>query len=480
MSPDIALNHSQRGWTCTFTRVFVIALSVTFVATAAAQEPPNRPNVILIFADDLGYGDLSCYGHPTIRTPHLDRMAAEGLRFTQFYSAGIACTPSRAALMTGRHAVRSGLSEESPRVLFPDSGGGLPESELTIAELLKQANYDTACVGKWHLGHLPQFLPTNQGFDRYLGLPYSNDMDRVPTSPKGLQAFLDPRSDYWNVPLMRDTKIVERPADQTTLTKRYAEEAVGFINEHKLGDKPFLLYLAHTMPHVPLFRSREFENVSRRGLYGDVVEEVDWSVGQVLDTLRETGLAENTLVWFTSDNGPWIVKGLQGGSAGLLRDGKGSTFEGGVREPGIAWWPGTVKPGVTTELGSTLDILPTACAMAGVELPKDRKYDGYDLSSLLKNGEASPRHEMFYYRGQDVFAVRQGPWKAHFTTQIGYGGQPEKHDPPVLYNVELDPSETTNMAKDHPDIIARLTDLAEQQKKTIEKVPSQLAIKLPE
>jgi len=454
-------------------RIALVFLSVfSFVATPVLAA--STPNVVVIFADDLGYGDLACYGHPTIKTPNLDRMAAEGLRFTQFYSAAVVCTPSRAALMTGRHAIRSGLSEENPRVLYPDSIGGLPESEVTIAELLKTKGYDTACVGKWHLGHHPQFLPTNQGFDRYLGLPYSNDMDRAPTSPKGLKAFLDPKSEYWNAPLMRGTEIVERPADQSTLTKRYTEEAVGFIHEHKAGDKPFFLYLAHSMPHVPLFRSHEFENVSRRGLYGDAVEEVDWSVGQVLESLRKNGLAENTLVWFTSDNGPWIVKGLQGGSAGLLRDGKGSTFEGGVREPGIAWWPGTIKPGVTAELASTLDVLPTACALAGAPLPQDRVYDGYDLTGLLKSGGASPRNEMFYYRGQDLFAVRQGPWKAHFTTQIGYGGKPEQHDPPVLYNLEHDPSETIDVAADHPQIVARLTKLAEEEKKTVEKVPSQL------
>ena len=454
------------------TALFCCSLLVSVAITPALAA--NTPNVVVIFADDLGYGDLACYGHPTIKTPNLDRMAAEGLRFTQFYSAAVVCTPSRAALMTGRHAIRSGLSNENPRVLYPDSIGGLQESEITIAELLKTKGYETACVGKWHLGHHPQFLPTNQGFDHYFGLPYSNDMDRVPSAPKGRKAFLDPQSEYWNVPLMRNTEIVERPADQTTLTKRYTTEAVGFISEHKESDKPFFLYLAHSMPHVPLFRSPEFENVSKRGLFGDAVEEVDWSVGEVLDALRKNGLAENTLVWFTSDNGPWLIQGLQGGSAGLLRDGKGSTFEGGMREPGIAWWPGTIKPGVTAELASTLDILPTACALAGVALPKDRVYDGYDLSGLLKNGEASPRNEMYYYRGEDIFAVRQGPWKVHFTTQIGYGGKPEKHDPPVLHNIEHDPSETTDVAADHPEIVERLTKLAEEHKKTVEKVPSQL------
>lgn len=456
---------------------------VTASATAAfvaAADPPRRPNVVIILADDLGYGDLGCYGHPTIRTPNLDRMAAEGLRFTQFYSAAEVCTPSRAALLTGRLPVRSGMCSHNRRVLFPESGGGLPAGEVTLAELLKGAGYDTACVGKWHLGHLPQFLPTSHGFERYFGIPYSNDMDRVPTSPKGREAFLTPKSEYWNVPLMRDAEVVERPADQATITHRYADESIAFINEHARSDaKPFFLYFASTMPHVPLFRSGTFEGVSRRGLYGDVVEELDANVGRVLDTLRETELAKNTLVWFTSDNGPWLTQGLQGGSAGLLRDGKGSTWEGGMREPAIAWWPGTIRPAVTPELASTLDLLPTACGLAGVSPSNDRTSDGYDLSPLLLRGEHSPRKQMFYYRGPDLYAARLGPWKAHFITQPGYGtGERVEHDPPVLYNLETDPSETIDVGNAHPEVLAEIAKLVGEHRSTVEPVPSQLEIPL--
>lgn len=461
----------------------LVALLLIDARTGSASErnPPQPPNIIVIFADDLGYGDLRCYGHPSIRTPNLDRMASEGLRFTQFYSAAEVCTPSRAGLLTGRLPIRSGMCSSKRRVLFPDSGGGLPEAELTIAEALKQAGYDTACVGKWHLGHLPQFLPTNHGFDRYFGIPYSNDMDRVADAPKGRQAFLSPKSEYWNVPLMRNGEVVERPTDQTTLTKRYTEEAITFVSDYvaRRDRKPFFLYFAHSMPHIPLFRSSDFEDVSRRGLYGDVIEEIDWSVGEVLNALRETGLDKETLVWFTSDNGPWLTHGLQGGSAGLLRDGKGSTFEGGMREPGIAWWPGTIEPRDTMELGSTLDILPTACALAGVALPDDRAYDGYDLSPLLIDGKESPRKEMLYYRGDELYAVRFGPWKAHFITQTGYGGRPQKHDPPLLHNVEVDPSETTDVASEHPEVLTEIAAVVEKHRSDVEPVPSQLEIALP-
>src|SRR5688572_26584143 len=251
------------------------------LALAAGPSPAaDPPNVVVILCDDLGYGDLGCYGHPTIRTPHLDRMAAEGMKFTSFYSAAPVCTPSRAALLTGRLPVRSGMTSDTRRVLFPDSAGGLPESEVTLAEVLKEKGYATACVGKWHLGHLPQYLPTRHGFDSYFGIPYSNDMDRVPNvSPKGREAFWQPKIEYWHVPILRDGKVFERPADQHTLTKRYTDEAVKFIGANK--ERPFFLYLAHTMAHVPLFASKEFVGKSPRGLYGDVVEELDWSVGEV-------------------------------------------------------------------------------------------------------------------------------------------------------------------------------------------------------
>jgi arylsulfatase A len=438
----------------------MLCASSLFAATAkpaAAPRPAkDRPNVIIIFADDLGYGDLGCYGHPTIRTPALDRMARDGLRLTSFYVAASVCTPSRAALLTGRYPLRSGMCNDTRRVLFPDSSGGLPASEITLAALLRGLGYATACVGKWHLGHLPEFLPTRRGFDSYFGIPYSNDMDRVADSKQGKEIFSQPRPDFWNVPLMRNEKIIERPADQHTLTKRYTEEAVRFIRGNR--NRPFFLYMAHTMPHVPLFVSKDFTGKSKRGLYGDVVEELDWSVGQVLEVLRAEGLAENTLVIFTSDNGPWLIFGLQGGSAGLLRDGKGSTWEGGVRVPCIMSWPGQTPAGRTTaEIASTLDILPTVARIAGGKAPADRAIDGLDLGPLLFENAASPRDTMFFYRGTRLFAVRQGPYKAHFITQAAYGaGKMETHDPPLLYHLEHDPSEKHDVSQRHPAVIASI------------------------
>jgi arylsulfatase A-like enzyme len=441
--------------------------------SAQSADATRRPNIIAILADDLGYGDLSCYGHPTIKTPHLDQMAREGMRFTQFYSAAEVCTPSRAALLTGRLPPRSGMCSNKRRVLFPDSKGGLLASEVTIAELLQAKGYATACIGKWHLGHLPPFLPTQHGFDSYFGIPYSNDMDRVPTAPMGRAAFLDPKIEYWNVPLMRNTEVVERPAKQHTLTRRYTDEAVRFIKEHK--DQPFFLYLPHTMPHVPLFASSEADGKSARGLYGDVVEELDASVGTILQTLRDENLAERTLVFFTSDNGPWLTQGEQGGSAGLLRDGKGSTWEGGMREPALAWRPGTIPAGtISHELASTLDFLPTFAAQAGAELPTDRTLDGYDITPALAGGN-SPRQEMFYYRGFELMAVRQGAWKAHLQTQTGYGQpKPELHDPPLLFNLLVDPSENFNVAAKHPEALAEFQSLLDKHRAGMKPVPSQL------
>jgi arylsulfatase A len=459
--------------------MYRLANLLFFVCFLCASAPrcevsaADPPNFVIIFADDLGYGDLGCFGHPTIRTPNLDQMAREGMKLTQFYAAAEVCTPSRAALLTGRLPPRNGMCGKR-RVFFPDSKGGLPADEITIAELLKTKGYATACLGKWHLGHLPQYLPGQHGFDYFFGTPYVNDMDRVPTSPKGKAAYVAPKSEYWNVPLMRNTEIVERPANQNLFTRRYADEAVEFIRKHK--NQPFFLYLAHNMPHVPLFRSDEFAGKSRRGMYGDVVEELDKSVGTVLNALRDEKLAERTVVIFTSDNGPWqLVFGEQGGSPGLLRDGKGSTWEGGMREPTIVWQPGTVPAGVTSaEITSTLDLLPTFCSLAGIEPPKDRPLDGYDISETVKGGK-SPRQEMFYYRSYDLMAVRLGPWKAHFLTQTGYGQpQPEKHDPPLLFNVEVDPGESYNVADKHPQVLAEIQSLVEKHLAGMKPAPSQI------
>jgi arylsulfatase A len=435
-------------------RLLLACIVLTLVPLAAGAAAGQKPNIVIIFTDDLGYGDLGCYGSPVIATPRLDRMAAEGLRFTDFYSASEVCTPSRAALLTGRYPLRSGMSHRR-RVLFPDSTGGLPPGEITIAEALKPQGYATAHIGKWHLGIHEGSRPQDQGFDYTYGIPYSNDMDPRPGLPRGSSGSPNPPEDGWNVPLIRNGEIIERPADQTTLTRRYTEEAVKFIREKKRT--PFFLYFAHTFPHVPMFASPAFKGRSRAGIYGDSVEEIDWSVGQVLDALRAEGIAENTLVVFTSDNGPWLTMGDQGGSAGLLRDGKGSTWEGGMRVPGIAWWPGRIKPGISHDLAHTMDLFVTSLTLAGAPVPRDRPIDGIDLSAHLFRQQALPERPFFYYRGDRLFACRLGEWKAHFLTQTGYGQpQPETHEPPLLYHLGRDPSEKRNVAEQHPQVLAKI------------------------
>ncbi|MGZ4962227.1 MAG: sulfatase family protein [Limisphaerales bacterium] len=447
-------------------KLFALALLlITFVAHAAKQ-----PNIIIILADDLGYGDLSCYGHPTIRTPNLDRMAAEGMRFTDFYVAATVCTPSRAALITGRLPIRSGMAGgPQKRVIMRDSKRGLPDTEITIAQALKTQGYATQCVGKWHLGHEPQYLPCHRGFDHWFGLRYSNDMEPNEDIPKGGRASmsLPPKQEWWNPTLFRDDKILEQPTQLNQLTRRYTEEAIKFIKSSE--KKPFFLYFAHTYPHVPLFASEKFSGKSQRGLYGDVVEELDWSVGQILETLRKEKLADNTFVFFTSDNGPWLIKNLAGGSAGPLRDGKGSSYEGGMREPGIAWWPKHVKPGIVThELASSLDLFPTIMKVTGTAMPTDRPYDGFDMSGFLFSNGTNQRKVMFYYNGNELYAVRKGPFKAHFITWPGYAKErPVKHETPVLYNVEEDPGEKFDIAAQHPDIIADLNAEAEKHRANV-------------
>ncbi len=439
--------------------IVAIGLLGHVAATTAAADTATSPNFVVIFADDLGYGDLGCYGHPTIHTPHLDRMAAEGQKWTSFYSAAPVCTPSRAALLTGRLPIRSGMCDDSRRVLFPDSAGGLPPEEITLAEALKPLGYATASIGKWHLGHLPQYLPTSQGFDSYFGIPYSNDMDRLAQSPRGREAFLNPKFEYWNVPLMQDEEVVERPADQNTITRRYTEAAIRFIKANK--DQPFYCYLAHNLPHVPLFASEEALGRSARGLYGDVVEEIDAGVGRILDTLDDLNLAERTLVVFTSDNGPWLVFNEHGGSAGLLRGGKGSTWDGGMREPALFRWPGKIRPGTVQEMGSTMDVFTTCIKLAGGEVPADRVIDGVDLSPALLGTGPSPRKTMFFYRGTKLYAVRHGQFKAHFFTKGAYGGPKEQaHDPPVLYHLGHDPSEKFDVAAGHPEVITEIRQIA--------------------
>ena len=443
------------------TRFAPSPLLILTLSLLSCQTPSEalRPNLIVIFCDDLGYGDLGSFGHPTIRTPNLDRMAREGQKWTHFYSAASVCTPSRAALLTGRLPVRNGMMSPKSRVLFPDSPSGIPAEEVTLAEALRAEGYATACVGKWHLGHLPQYLPTKNGFDSYFGIPYSNDMDQT-RKESTRDLVKTARIEYWNVPLLRGREVVERPADQRTITKRYSEEAVRFIRENR--ERPFFLYLAHNLPHVPLFASEDFLGTSKRGLYGDVVEEIDHGVGQIMQTLTDLGIAERTLVVFTSDNGPWLPYKEQGGSAGLLRDGKGTTWEGGMREPTIFWWPGRLDSGVVMEMGSTLDLFSTFCEIAGAEVPSDRIMDSYDLSPVLFGSGGSPRESMFFYRESKLYAVRQGEFKAHFITKPVYTGRTEvetHHDPPLLYHLGRDPGERYNVAHLYPEVIQDMEKL---------------------
>ena len=445
-----------------FFSVLLISCSDKPTSKQEQAKKQNPPNFIIIFADDLGYGDLGIYGHPTIKTPNLDRMANEGQKWTNFYAGASVCTPSRAALLTGRLPVRSGMASNKRRVLFPDSKNGLPATEITLAEQLRTVGYQTAAIGKWHLGHKEEYLPTNNGFDYYFGIPYSNDMDKIP----GLDYW-----DYWklpndsiktehfNVPLLRNTEIIERPANQHTITTRYSDEAVSYIKKNK--DKPFFVYLAHNLPHIPLFVSDKFKGKSERGLYGDVLEEIDNGVGKIIKSLEEKGLAENTIVVFTSDNGPWLPFKLNGGSAGLLRAGKGTTWEGGMREPGIFWSPGKIKPGVVSDLGSTMDLFATFSKIAGVVLPKDRILDSHDLGPTLFEQKDNTRKSILYYRGTEIYAARLGDFKAHYVTQGAYGefGEQEEHETPLLYNLSEDPGEQFDVASEHPEILQKIQNL---------------------
>ncbi len=403
----------------------------------ADAESKRPPNFVVILIDDLGYQDLGCFGASLIKTPCLDQMAAEGAKFTSFYAQTV-CSPSRAALLTGCYPNRVGF----PRVLFPQDKIGISADETLLPQVLKTRGYVTACIGKWHLGHLPPFLPTRHGFDYFYGLPYSNDME---VTKRG-----DPP-----LPLMRNEEIIEQPAVQDTLTQRYTQEATAFIREHK--DQPFFLYLPHTMVHVPLHVSDAFRGKSAQGLYGDAVQEIDWSVGEVLKTLKESGLDDNTLVLFTSDNGPWLTQHENGGAARPFRDGKGTTYEGGLREPTILRWPGRIPAGTTCpQMAATMDLLPTFATLAGAEKPKDRVIDGYDIRALLWHPDTaqSPRNTMFYYRNEELQAVREGKWKLHLALQ--------KRPDVELYDLDADIGESKNVAAEHPDIVKHLNALADQ------------------
>jgi len=431
-------------------------LSTFLMLTAFANFAPLRaaetakPNFVIIFIDDLGYADIGPFGATKQKTPHLDRMAAEGMKLTSFYAAPV-CSVSRAQVMTGCYGVRVSV----PGVYGPGGANGLHPNEFTIAERLKEKGYATQCIGKWHLGDQPEFLPTKQGFDHYFGIPYSNDMQRK-SKASGEKV----------VPLVRDEKVQELLTDeqQSRIVERYTDEALRFVRENK--DKPFFLYLPHTAVHTPIFPGEKFRGKSANGRFGDWVEEVDWSVGRILDTLRDLKLAENTLVIFTSDNGPWLVKGADGGGALPLRGGKASTWEGGVRVPTIAWWPGKIAPKSTFDAAAgTIDLLPTFVALAGGQVPAEPVIDGRDLSPvLLGKSKESQRDAHYYFSGNNLQAVRQGPWKLALVAQAeSMGTKGPKGDTetnPRLYNLDKDIGETINLASQHPELVEKLKTLA--------------------
>jgi arylsulfatase A-like enzyme len=478
--------------------VFCVVLSAMQVAAMSRAEE-RLPNVVIIFTDDQGYQDVGCFGSPDIRTPHLDQLAEEGMQFTDFYSASSVCTPSRAGLLTGRYPVRMGLANG---VLFPHTGArGLPAAEQTLPELMKERGYRTACVGKWHLGHVDSFLPTGQGFDLFYGIPYSNDMwiaPEIPAAPdvvlnagvsaeqlevmRDLSRFAFDETNKPNknlIPLMRNEEMIEFPVDQTTLTGRLTDEAIRFVES--CGAEPFLLYLAHPMPHIPLFASEAFMGRSEAGLYGDVIEELDASTGRLLAALEAAGVAEDTWVIFTSDNGPWLTTGKASGHALPLRSGKGTVFEGGMRVPCIMRWPGRIPAGsVCGEIASTLDLLPSIARELGVT-PKN-EVDGSPLQSLLLGEQREDSFAYLYYnvRGKPA-ALRVDNWKLIF--DIPAGETAERHEKqryagglsePELYNLSNDIGEKQNLYSQAPERAAAMRERADEWIRSISSGSSNL------
>ncbi|MGI9474736.1 MAG: sulfatase family protein [Rubripirellula sp.] len=435
--------------------ITLLTLMVTAPRRVTADE---RPNVVLIFCDDLGYGDLGCYGSTKNRTPNIDRLADQGVRLTDFYSSSPVCTPSRSSLMTGCYARRVGLHEDSTGhwVLIPRSRRGLNPQEVTLPETLRSAGYATACIGKWHLGDQPEHLPTAHGFDFYFGIPYSNDMQQAGRGDPPL-------------PLVKQQRVIEAPADQATLTKRYTEQAVAFIESHR--DDPFFLYLPHTFPHLPLHASDAFRGKSSNGRYGDSVEEIDWSTGRLMDCLEQCGLSDNTLVIFTSDNGS---NGRNGGSNAPLSGNKGSTMEGGMRVPMIARLPGRIPSGaVARQLATTMDILPTLCNWCDAALPND-EIDGHDITDILTaaSGTESPYEAFYYYRRRQLQAIRWGDWKWHLpleqtfprwsdTNVVGIGR------PGKLVNLRTDLKERVDLTRQQPEILKKMRALAKHATTTL-------------
>ncbi len=439
----------------------LLLLTTLAPAIARSAETPadaRRPNFVIIFTDDQGYQDLGVFGSPTIKTPNIDRMAEEGRVFTSFYVASPVCSASRAALLTGCYPARLGITKP---VFFPPDNIGLHPDEVTIADMLQTAGYATACVGKWHLGHRPPFLPTAQGFDSYFGIPYSNDMSH-PDNKRKRNISLDKAwenmadgTTAWHTPLMENEEIIELPVDQRTITRRYTDRAIEFITANK--DQPFFLYLAHSMPHIPLFVPDEAHDPEVKNAYQATIEHIDAETGRLLDAIREHGLAETTYVIYTSDNGPWLPKNHHGGSALPLSGGKGWFQEGGIRVPCVIWGPGRIPAGTRTDaLAATIDLFPTIAALAGVQPTTRGPIDGLDLSGVIKGESASPRTELLYCsatRNKDsvylpgVAGMRQGDWKI-------LGRDLDKN--PALYNLADDIGEKKNLAATHPDKLAAL------------------------
>ncbi|MEM7374779.1 MAG: sulfatase [Bacteroidota bacterium] len=438
---------------------FVLALLCSCQTEEQDQKAETPPNIILIFCDDLGYGDLGVYGSTKHRTPNIDQMAAEGLRLTDFYVTSSVCTPSRSSLMTGCYPRRVNMHQnarppagtEGWMVLFPVAQRGLHPDEISLAEVLKQKEYKTACIGKWHMGDQPQFLPTRQGFDSYFGIPYSNDMgtEQFPINPP--------------LPLMRNESVIEAPAEQSTLTKRYTEEAIRFIQENQAH--PFFLYLPHTFPHDPLFASEDFLGKSQNGVYGDAVEELDWSTGEIMKCLKKLGIDENTLVIFSSDNG---ASSRFGGSNLPLSDWKGGLGEGGFRVPCILRWPGHIPAGETSSmLFTSMDLMPSLAFLAGAELPRDRIIDGMNLGPHLRNPHIrmAGRETFFYYRVEQLQAIRHGQWKLYLARddwrKIMWNSD-RGSSSYRLYDLSADIAEENNLADQHPEIVAQIASLAER------------------
>ncbi|MEM7699581.1 MAG: sulfatase [Verrucomicrobiota bacterium] len=444
-------------------RASLFSLALLLLCPIAAGD--DRPNFIIIFTDDQGYGDLGCFGSTTIKTPHLDQLAAEGRKFTNFLVASPVCTPSRAALLTGSYPKRVGMHQH---VLFPASKKGLSPDEHTIADHLKGQGYATACFGKWHLGHHPETLPRANGFDVYYGIPYSNDMNHPDNSgkPKGGWAgmdilWADPESTLtsWQTPLIENEEIVELPVDQRTITRRCTDRAVEFIEDNQ--EEPFFVYLPYSMPHIPLYVPDDVRDPDPLRAYINTIEHIDTEVGRVFDKIRELSLSDETYIIFTTDNGPWLSFKHHGGSAGPLREGKGTTFEGGQRVPCIMWAPGRIPAGTECdEVAGTIDLLPTIAALTETPLPEGKKIDGLDISTLLTTDAASPRDEFLYYTSRgEIEGIRQGDWKllVKQSRKKGKGKGPQAPTR-LLFNLAEDIAEATNLAEENGELVARLEE----------------------